>query len=152
MMSDVIDDRWLERNPREGWARDSQRIVEAGEEALVWPEFGNEDDRSTRLNTEGSWPALAQFEHQEAAMATMIISGKRQVVLPAELCRQVSLAPGARVRVELAPNGDGILVRSAGAGEEKPASDLFDRIARRGKPLSVDDLQGLAVAKKQGKP
>ena len=61
---------------------------------------------------------------------------------PADLCRQVSLAP----------DGDGILVRSASAGERKPASVLFDRIARRGKPLAVDDLQGLAVARKQGKP
>ena len=85
-------------------------------------------------------------------MTTMILSGKRQVVLPAELCRQVSLAPGARVRVELAPNGDGILVGSASGGEKKPASVLFDRIARRGKALAVADLQGLAVAKKQGKP
>ena len=85
-------------------------------------------------------------------MTTIIISGKRQVVLPAELCRQVSLAPGARVRVELAPNGDGIVVRAVCAGERKPASVLFDRVARRGKPLSVEDLQGLAVAKKQGKP
>ena len=85
-------------------------------------------------------------------MTTMILSGKRQVVLPAELCRQVSLAPGARVWVELAPNGDGILVRSASSGQKKPASILFDRVARRGKPLSVEDLQGLAVAKKQGKP
>ena len=84
-------------------------------------------------------------------MTTMILSGKRQVVLPAELCRQVSLAPGARVRVELAPNGDGILVRADSAGEKKPASVLFDRIARRGKPIAVEDLQGLAVAKKQGK-
>ena len=85
-------------------------------------------------------------------MTTMILSGKRQVVLPAELCRQVSLAPGARVRVELAPNGDGILVRAASAGERKPAAVLFDRIAHRGKPLAVEDLQGLAVAKQQGKP
>lgn len=85
-------------------------------------------------------------------MTTMILSGKRQVVLPAELCRQVSLAPGARVRVELAPNGDGILVRADSAAEKKPASVLFDRAARRGKPLAVEDLQGLAVAKKQGKP
>ncbi len=84
-------------------------------------------------------------------MSTMILSGKRQVVLPAELCRQVALAPGSRVRVELAPNGDGILVRSASAGEKKPASVLFDRIAHRGKPLAVEELQGLAVAKKQGK-
>jgi bifunctional DNA-binding transcriptional regulator/antitoxin component of YhaV-PrlF toxin-antitoxin module len=84
-------------------------------------------------------------------MTTMILSAKRQVVLPAELCRQVSLAPGARVRVELAPNGDGILVRADSAEDKKPASVLFDRIARRGKPLSVEDLQGLAVAKKQGK-
>jgi len=85
-------------------------------------------------------------------MTTMILSGKRQVVLPAELCRQVSLAPGARVRVELAPNGDGILVRADSAGERKPASALFDRVARRGRPLAVEDLQGRAVEKKQGKP
>jgi len=84
-------------------------------------------------------------------MSTMILSGKRQVVLPAELCRQVALAPGARVRVELAPNGDGILVRADSAREKKPASVLFDRIDHRGKPLSVEELQGLAVAKKQGK-
>ena len=84
-------------------------------------------------------------------MSTMILSGKRQVVLPAELCRQLALAPGARVRVELAPNGDGILVRSASAGEKKPASVLFDRIARRGKPLAVVEFQGLAVANQQGK-
>lgn len=84
-------------------------------------------------------------------MGTMILSGKRQVVLPAELCRQVDLAPGARVRVELAPNGEGILVRRESAGERKPASVLFDRIARRGKPLAIEELQGLAVARKQGK-
>ena len=34
---------------------------------------------------------------------------------------------------------------------KKPASVLFDRIARRGKPLAVEELQGLAVAKQQGK-
>lgn len=85
-------------------------------------------------------------------MTTMILSGKRQVVLPADLCRQISLAPGSRVRVELAPDGDGILVRADSAGEQKPAAVLFDRVARRGRPLAVEDLQGLAVAKKQGKP
>lgn len=74
-------------------------------------------------------------------MVTRILSGKRQVTLPADLCRQVSLAPGTRVRVELAPNG-----------ERMPASVLFDRVSRRGTPLAVEDLQGLAVAKKQGKP
>ena len=84
-------------------------------------------------------------------MSTMILSGKRQVVLPAELCRQVALAPGSRVRVELAPNGDGILVRPDSGGERKPASVLFDRIARRGKPLAVEALQRLKVAKKQGR-
>ncbi len=85
-------------------------------------------------------------------MTTMILSGKRQVVLPADLCRQISLAPGSRVRVELAPDGDGILLRADSAGERRPAAVLFDRVSRRGKPLAVEDLQGLAVAKKQGKP
>ena len=38
-------------------------------------------------------------------MRTMTLSAKRQVVLPADLCRQVSLAPGAQVQVKLAPDG-----------------------------------------------
>lgn len=41
----VIEIRPTKRNPREGWARDSQRIAEAGDDALVWPEFANDDDR-----------------------------------------------------------------------------------------------------------
>ena len=32
------------RNPREGWAEASRRIAQAGEDKLVWPEFGNQDD------------------------------------------------------------------------------------------------------------
>jgi antitoxin MazE len=32
------------RNPREGWDEDSRRIAEAGDDKLVWPEFGNQDD------------------------------------------------------------------------------------------------------------
>lgn len=41
----VIEIRPAKRNPREGWARDSQRVAEAGDDALVWPEFVNDDDR-----------------------------------------------------------------------------------------------------------
>jgi antitoxin MazE len=32
------------RNPREGWAEASRRIAEVGDDKLVWPEFGNQDD------------------------------------------------------------------------------------------------------------
>jgi antitoxin MazE len=31
----------LKRNPREGWAADGKRLAESGDDALVWPEFGN---------------------------------------------------------------------------------------------------------------
>lgn len=41
----VIEIRPAKRNPREGWAKDSQRVAEAGDDALVWPEFANDDDR-----------------------------------------------------------------------------------------------------------
>ena len=34
----------VRRRPREGWAEASRAIAEAGEDALVWPEFGNEAD------------------------------------------------------------------------------------------------------------
>ena len=42
----VIEIRPLKRNPREGWAADSQRIAQAGDGALEWPEFPNTDDAS----------------------------------------------------------------------------------------------------------
>jgi len=84
-------------------------------------------------------------------MTTMILSGKRQVVLPADLCRQVALAPGARVQVDLSPDGSGILVRPALAAGKKPASVLFDRAVNHGKPVAIEALQGLAVAKASAK-
>jgi antitoxin MazE len=31
-------------NPRKSWAEASRRIAEAGDDKLVWPEFGNRDD------------------------------------------------------------------------------------------------------------
>ena len=40
----VIEIRPLKRNPREAWAKDSQRIAQAGDDKLAWPEFGNEGD------------------------------------------------------------------------------------------------------------
>ncbi|MCX7165584.1 MAG: hypothetical protein NTV11_04835 [Rhodocyclales bacterium] len=40
----VIEIRPVKRNLREDWAKDSQRIAAAGDDALVWPEFGNEGD------------------------------------------------------------------------------------------------------------
>ena len=41
----VIEIRPLRRNAREGWAEDARQVAEAGEDALVWPEFANEGDR-----------------------------------------------------------------------------------------------------------
>jgi antitoxin MazE len=41
----VIEIRPVKRNPREGWAVDSQRIAHAGDDGLVWPEFGNAGDK-----------------------------------------------------------------------------------------------------------
>ncbi len=34
----------IKRRPREGWAEASRAIAEAGDDALVWPEFGNDAD------------------------------------------------------------------------------------------------------------
>jgi antitoxin MazE len=42
----VIEIRPVKRNPREGWAADSQRIAQAGDDVLVCPEFANVDDAS----------------------------------------------------------------------------------------------------------
>jgi antitoxin MazE len=36
--------RPVRRNPRQGWAEDAKRLAQAKDDALVWPEFANEDD------------------------------------------------------------------------------------------------------------
>lgn len=84
-------------------------------------------------------------------MTTMTLSAKRQVVLPADLCRQVSLAPGAQVQVVLAPNGSGILIQSAAKTGRKSASVLFDRLIHKGPHVAIDELQGAAIARKLAK-
>jgi len=40
----VIEIRALQKNPRAGWAADSQRLAAADDDALVWPEFANATD------------------------------------------------------------------------------------------------------------
>jgi antitoxin MazE len=40
----VIEIRPLHRDPREGWAEDARRVAASGDDALAWPEFGNEGD------------------------------------------------------------------------------------------------------------
>lgn len=91
---------------------------------------------------------LSQTENGGITVSTAIVSGKRQVVLPADLCRQLAIAPGARVEVELAPDGGGIVVRPGGPGGGRPASVLFGRFVHRGKPLPIEELQGVAAAAK----
>ena len=40
----VIEIRPVRRNAREGWAEDARRLAGSGDDALVWPDFGNEGD------------------------------------------------------------------------------------------------------------
>lgn len=79
-------------------------------------------------------------------MPAMTLSAKRQVVLPADLCRQMALQPGSSVEVSLAQDGSGILIRPAAVAARKPASVLFGRVLHRGTPVSIDEAQGTAVA------
>ena len=44
----VIEIRPLKRNPRDGWAADSQRVVQTWDDALAWPEFSNADDEGLK--------------------------------------------------------------------------------------------------------
>jgi bifunctional DNA-binding transcriptional regulator/antitoxin component of YhaV-PrlF toxin-antitoxin module len=79
-------------------------------------------------------------------MATMTLSAKRQVVLPADLCRQLALAPGAQVQVRLAADGSAILIEPMHKAGGKPASVLFGRAVHRGKPVAVEEIQGAVSA------
>ena len=40
----VIVLRPARRNPRQGWAEASRKVAGAGDDKLIWPEFGNRDD------------------------------------------------------------------------------------------------------------
>ena len=84
-------------------------------------------------------------------MTTMTLSAKRQVVLPADLCRQVALAPGTQVEVNLAPDGCGILIQAAADTGKKAASVLFGRVKHKGNPVSIEEMQGVAIARKLAK-
>lgn len=42
----VIEIRPSAPKAREGWAADAQRVAAAGDDALVWPEFGNSGDEA----------------------------------------------------------------------------------------------------------
>ena len=45
---DAIVLRKPRRNPRQGWAEASRKIAEAGNDKLIWPDFGNRDDRALK--------------------------------------------------------------------------------------------------------
>jgi len=36
--------RRVRQNPRRGWAKASRKVADAGDDKLIWPEFGNRDD------------------------------------------------------------------------------------------------------------
>ena len=40
----VLEIRPVPRNPRGGWAQDSQRLAAQGDDAPVWPDLGTEGD------------------------------------------------------------------------------------------------------------
>jgi len=46
VVNGVIEIRPLKCNPRERWAADSARVAQHEGDALVWPEFSNENDAS----------------------------------------------------------------------------------------------------------
>jgi antitoxin MazE len=43
---DAVVIRKAKRHAREGWAEASRALTDAGGDALVWPEFANDDDSS----------------------------------------------------------------------------------------------------------
>ena len=81
-------------------------------------------------------------------MTTVTVSDKGRVVLPVELRKRLGIVPGVRLDVELSEDGQGVVLRPASAHGKKPASVLFDRIVNKGQPVPVEDLQGLAAARK----
>jgi antitoxin MazE len=38
----------VRQNPRAGWAEAAKRLADEGDDALVWPEFGNAGDKESK--------------------------------------------------------------------------------------------------------
>lgn len=74
------------------------------------------------------------------------LSTKRQIVIPADVCRSLAIAPGARVDVEISPDGQFATVRPARDIARQPMEKLIGILKHKGKPVPVEAMNGGEIA------
>jgi AbrB family looped-hinge helix DNA binding protein len=74
------------------------------------------------------------------------LSTKRQIVIPADVCRGLAIAPGARVDVEISPDGQFATVRPTRNIAPQPKGKLIGMLKHKGKPVPVEAMNGSHIA------
>lgn len=76
---------------------------------------------------------------------TTTISTEGQVILPKAIRQSRAWAPGTRLTVEETP--DGILLKPAPAFAETQSQDVFGKLASKGQPKSIGEMDAAVLAK-----
>lgn len=84
-------------------------------------------------------------------MATVPVSVKGQVVLPAEVRRRLGITPGSRVEIDVAPDGFTATIRPAMRGERSRVEDGVGMVPNTVGYISVEEMDGASILAKYGR-
>jgi AbrB family looped-hinge helix DNA binding protein len=83
-------------------------------------------------------------------MATVAVSVKGQIVLPAEVRRKLGITPGSRVEIELAQDGTVLTVRPARQGKASSVAEGRGMIPNKVGYVPVEEMDGARILGKHG--
>jgi AbrB family looped-hinge helix DNA binding protein len=78
-------------------------------------------------------------------MATVAVSVKGEIVLPAEMRRKLGIAPGSRVEIELAQDGTALTVRPARQGKASNVAEGRGMIPNQVGYVPVEEMDGARI-------
>ncbi len=77
-------------------------------------------------------------------MASVTVSTKGQVVLPAVIRRRMKIRPGARLTLEVSADGQAVILRSAAAEKTSRIEDGFGLLKAR-RHVRIEDMDGARI-------
>jgi AbrB family looped-hinge helix DNA binding protein len=83
-------------------------------------------------------------------MATVAVSVKGQVVLPAEIRRKLGIVPGTRVEIELAADGTAATIRPVIRGRPSKVEDGVGMVANRVGFIPLEEMDGARILARYG--
>lgn len=83
-------------------------------------------------------------------MATVAVSVKGQVVLPAEIRRKLGITPGTRVDIEIAADGTAATIRPAIRGRPSKVEDGVSMVPNRVGFVPLEEMDGARILVRYG--